>query len=133
MLFGLIPETGIAAKGFELIDPIGKRVRVNFKAVFFLEQTPGIGLVVTQAIETDGVKDYLQRILLAFENPGGEGLPAGLAEIELDCFVFGLAPAALDHFPTLTVGAMVGCSVWGLTGILPEQIKMPTGFYFFGF
>ena len=88
--------------------------------IFFFDQLANFSLIVTQVVKADSVQDQAQRVMLVFDNLRGKGLGAVITAVELDGLVLVLAPAALDHFPTLAVGAFVSRRIWGLAGVLPE-------------
>ncbi len=88
---------------------------------------------IAEIVKTDTIQDHAQRIMFMFDDLRGEGFIASFAKVKLDSFMLLLAPAALNHFPTLAIRATVRLNVWHLARVMPEQVEVAAGFYSFGF
>ena len=69
--------------------------------------------------------------MFTFDNLGAKGFYACFAAVELHSFKLFMAPAALDHFPALTIRTTISSGVSRLVSVLPKQIEVAVWFYFF--
>jgi len=58
--------------------------------------------------------------MFAFDDLGGKGFSACFAAVELNSLKLFLALAALNHFPTLAIGAKISPGVSRLVAVLPK-------------
>ena len=69
--------------------------------------------------------------MFTFNDLGGKGFSACFTAVELHSFELFMAPATLDHFPTLTIRATISSGVCRLVAVLPEQVEVAVWLDFF--